>query len=296
MFLIIGSANRDILADYGVRHRAVLDKPGTFCESMGGTACNIARNLARHGNRVSLYTHVRKGGVNEGLLRSLYSKYNFDPRGLVADETLPESAFIGIREDGELVTAVNVIGLEQARFDYALLKELAEEAEVIVADANLTAAQLEAVFDLANSLGKTISLTGVSEGKAYRTLSAANPTTAPSSSIVVMNQLEATAFLGRVWDLMEPDLVCNMLGSAAVCVTRGADGFSVLTRENGRHDFPAAVPPRLVSTTGAGDALMAAILHFLYVDKGQWSQRVALQRRVEQYVFPVLASNTSEPL
>ena len=242
---VIGGANADIIATSFGAFVPNDSNPGAVRLTAGGVGRNIAHNLALLGDEVVFLTQF--GG-------DAFGRFTADScRDAGIDISLCDyaskgerSCFLSINDcNGEMVGGVvDMVAAEGITLEW-LASKLSKvgDVDVYVADANIT---VDALAYLIDHVDKPLYLDAVSGAKAPRIKEAMLRSSKKHFYSLKCNQLEY-AFLK---DLEAVD---------RKFVSLGADGLDVLEGK-ARHHF-AALPCRVVNATGAGDALMAGIIH-----------------------------------
>lgn len=109
--LVVGATHPDIFADYETDQEDRIDKIGEITYSIGGTAYNIAVNIARNYVDVALFTIIKKDSLFAGPILDRLEANRVNTSFVETSEYIPESGFIGIREEGRLVSAVTASGI-----------------------------------------------------------------------------------------------------------------------------------------------------------------------------------------
>ena len=242
---VIGGANADIIATSFGAFVPNDSNPGAVRLTAGGVGRNIAHNLALLGDEVVFLTQFggdafgrftadscRDAGIDISLC-------DYAPEGV-------RSCFLSINDcNGEMVGGVaDMLAAESITSEWLASKLFKlGDVDVFVADANIT---VDALAYLIDHVDKPLYLDAVSGAKAPRIREAMLRSSKKHFFSLKCNQLEY-AFLE---DLETVD---------RKFVSLGANGLDVVEGK-ARHHF-AALPCRVVNTTGAGDALMAGIIH-----------------------------------
>jgi sugar/nucleoside kinase (ribokinase family) len=255
--LVVGATNVDVLADYDARHAGTVDRPGTVTYGVGGSAYNVAANLAENGVQTALYTVVREESPFADRLLGAVRKRGIDDRYVRVESGVPESAFVALREAGDVAAAVTATPFDSVTLDVDAVREAVARARVVVADCNLTRSQLCTVTDAAAAAGRPTLVLGVSEPKATRALGLDGRIDA---LFVTESEAEA-AFDGTSGTDLRP----GAYGLDRVVVTRGAAGFRVVT-DDGATTYPAPSVSDVATTTGAGDALVSGLVRDALAD------------------------------
>ena len=242
---VIGGANADIIATSFSAFVQNDSNPGAVRLTAGGVGRNIAHNLALLGDEVVFLT--RFGGDAFGRFTADsccdaemdISLCDYAPRGV-------RSCFLSINDcNGEMVGGVADMFAAEGITSEWLASRLSKvgDVDVYVADANIT---VDALAYLIDHVDKPLYLDAVSGAKAPKIKEAMLHSSKKHFFSLKCNQLEY-AFLE---DLETVD---------RKFVSLGADGMDVVEGKT-RHHFEALLC-RVVNATGAGDALMAGIIH-----------------------------------
>ena len=242
---IIGGANADIIATSFSAFVPNDSNPGSVCLTAGGVGRNIAHNLALLGDDVVFLTQFGGDAFGRFTAESCrdvgmdISLCDYAPKGV-------RSCFLSINDcNGEMVGGVaDMVAAEGITSEW-LASKLSKVGDVdaYVADANIT---VQALAYLIDHTDKPLYLDAVSGAKAPKI----------RESIVLSRKKHFFS------------LKCNQLENAYLedleCVDRrfvslGANGLDV-SEGKIKHHFDA-LPCRVVNATGAGDALMAGIIH-----------------------------------
>lgn len=242
---VIGGANADIIATSFGAFVPNDSNPGTVRLTAGGVGRNIAHNLALLGDEVVFLTQFggdafghftsdscRNAGIDISLC-------DFAPEGV-------RSCFLSINDcNGEMVGGVaDMLAAESITSEW-LASKLSKvgDVDVFVADANITVDALAYLIDHAD---KPLYLDAVSGTKALRIKEAMSRSSKKHFFSLKCNQLEHIFLEGL--ETIDRKFV-----------SLGADGLDVI-EGNAKLHFEA-LPCRVVNAIGAGDALMAGIIH-----------------------------------
>ncbi|WP_298444332.1 PfkB family carbohydrate kinase [uncultured Ferrimonas sp.] len=261
--VVIGGANMDLCGRADGSLINADSNPGQLRCSAGGVGRNIADNLARLGSKVQFIGAMGDDGWGEQL------KSSCREAGIEVDHCLTvsgatSSSYLSIHDaDGEMQLALNDMALlerlnaEQLGQREAVLKR----ATMLVVDANLCDSALDYLFHCHSD--KPILVDPVSSAKAsklrpyLRHIHTLKP-----------NQLEAELLSGHTIrssaDLPTVAAKLHQQGVQRVLISLGKQG-AFASCELGQRIIPAAATC-VNNVTGAGDALMAGLVH------GQMSQ------------------------
>jgi pseudouridine kinase len=257
--LVLGGANMDIS---GSTTQALVlsdSNPGRIRCAPGGVARNVAENLARLGNTTRLLTAVGDDLYGRSLLDTTRSA-GVDVRGswVLADQAT--SSYLSLHgPDGDMAVAVNDMGILEHITPQRLAphKGWAQQAAALIVDCNVATPALEWVF--AHRAGTPVFVEAVSAFKCTRI----RPWLA-HVHLLKVNRLEAQALcqfgIHSDADIEQAAQTLHTLGVEQVVLSLGERGVYWSTRQGDR-GWHSAVPTAVVNATGAGDALMAGLVH-----------------------------------
>jgi pseudouridine kinase len=252
---VAGGVNIDVGARSAGRLRRKDSNPGCVRTSLGGVGRNIAHNLSLLGVETELLAAL--GG--DDYARAVAASCDALGIGLSHALRVPEartSAYVYVSdEDGDMAVAVSDMAIcERLTPDFfAQRLDLLNGAALVVADTNLPAASL--TF-LAERLRVPLFVDPVSAAKAEKLagllprLHTLKPNAVEAellSGVPVVDRNSARRAARRLIDL----------GVKRVFLSLGKEGF--LAAAEDETVWQPAPEAKVVSTTGAGDALMAAI-------------------------------------
>ena len=242
---VIGGANADIIATSFGAFVLNDSNPGAVRLTAGGVGRNIAHNLALLGDEVVFLTQFGGDAFGRFTADSCrdagmdISLCDYAPKGV-------RSCFLSINDcNGEMVGGVaDMVAAEGITAEW-LASKLSKvgDVDVYVADANIT---VEALAYLIDHVDKPLYLDAVSGAKAPKIKEAMSRSVKRHFFSLKCNQLESVF-------LEDMERVDRRF------VSLGANGLDVVEGKT-KHHF-AALPCRVVNATGAGDALMAGIIH-----------------------------------
>lgn len=233
--------------------------PGQVHCAPGGVARNVAENLARLGHDVRLLSVVGDDLYGRSLLE-LARAAGVDVAWCEVLAGQATSTYVSLHgPDGELALAVNDMAILECMTPVRLAPfvERVRDASALLVDCNLPAAAL--AWLCTHAQGVPVFADAVSAFKCRRVL----PWLAHIHTLKV-NQLEAQALWGQVVDtdaaVQAAVRWLHAQGVQRVAFSLGERGlyWSDAGHASG---WQAAVPVDVVSATGAGDALMAGLLH-----------------------------------
>jgi pseudouridine kinase len=250
--LAIGAANMDITGDTANAIVAHDSTPGRIRCSPGGVARNVAENLARLGHAVRLVSAVGSDMFGARLLEST-RRAGVDVRDCLVLEDQATSTYLAIHgPDGDMALALN---------DMEILAKLTpgrlRQARAVLVDCNLSDEALGWIFGQAQA--EAVFAEPVSAFKCRRLLPWLDQV-----HTLKANRLEAQALTGLPVDddagLALAALWLHGKGVSRVVLSLGARG-AYWSERAGASGWQAALPVDVVNATGAGDAMMAGLLH-----------------------------------
>jgi len=238
-------------------HLAVADDstPGTLRRCAGGVGRNIAENLARLDIDVTLVSAVGNDEFGRQILADA-KVAEVDVSTVSVHPELATASYTAIHgSDGELLHAVSDMRI----FDQYVLPAfksidpIITVADAIVLDANLPESVLAAIADACR--GKIIVADSVSRHKCKRLGNVLN-----SLSLLKVNRAEAIA-LTDCKDKSDEALLGDLhkLGVSQLLLSAGSDGV-VLSEGTDVHRLSVSPGTKVVSTSGAGDAMLSGVL------------------------------------
>ena len=253
--VVAGGVNVDIGARSAQRLMARDSNPGHVHTGIGGVGHNIARNLRQLGAEVELLTALGGDGYARSLRESCGRLGIGLDHALCAEDAMTSTYVYISDERGDMALAVSDMAIcERLTPDYfAGRLELLCGAALVVADANLPEASLAY---LAEHLTVPLFIDPVSVSKAEKLrailpcIHTFKPNAAEAellSGVPVVDRNSARRAARRLIDL----------GVKRVFLSLGKEGF--LAAAEDETVWEPAPEAAVVNTTGAGDALMAAI-------------------------------------
>ena len=257
--VVVGGANMDVSASSKLPLLTHDSTPGDIHCNPGGVARNVAENLARLGVDVSLISVVGDDLFGRRLAEAT-SEAGVNIQALTMLPGQRTASYVAVHgAAGELSVAVNDMEILKA-LSPALLKPheaLLRRAHCIVVDCNLSAESLGWVLQM--DTVSPVFVDAVSVAKCTRLL----PHLAKIHTLKV-NRLEAQALLGRavtsVDDALAAGGTLHAMGVLNVVLSLGQDG-ACWCDSSGCVGHQAAAAVEIVNTNGAGDAMMAGLVH-----------------------------------
>lgn len=257
--MVVGGANLDISASADHPLRAADSTPGRVRTSAGGVARNVAENLARLGHDTRLLSAVGDDPQGHGLLAAT-RQAGVDVSACWVVPGAASASYVAVHDRAGAVTvAVNDMQI----LEHITPERLApharqfQQAAAVVVDCNLPEPAL--AWLLANCGAAPVFVDAVSAFKGPRALASLSRV-----HTLKVNRLEARALSGLpVGSQAEVEAAAGWLhhqGVRNVVLSLGDQGL-YFSAANGECGWQRALPATLVSTTGAGDALLAGLVH-----------------------------------
>ena len=265
--LVIGAAGVDLVGRLKGDLLPHTSNPARIRSSFGGVGRNVAENLARLGQPVTLLTAVGQDQAGEQLIHQI-AETGVNVEHVLRSGEHPTGTYLAVvNPSGEME-----FGLDDMRAAAALSAEyvrahagLFEQASVVFMDANLPRETLRAVMALARRTGLPVCADPASQALAARL-----KPYLPRLRLVAPNAAEAAILCDNVFDTSSRR---DALEAAKCLVSQGVDiaiialaefGVCYATSETSGH-IPA-MRTEIVDPTGAGDALTATVLFALLND------------------------------
>nr|WP_031212842.1 carbohydrate kinase family protein [Geobacillus sp. MAS1] len=252
----IGGANVDRKARLLAPFQLGTSHPVTTTQTAGGVARNVAENLGRLAQPVSLVSAVGDDHDGQWLIdvTSRYVNTSFIVRTPKANTGTYTAV---LDERGEMVLALagmaiyDTVGEEWLKQQWTRLGPIS----AVVLDTNFPKAVIRSVIAQCRQEDIPLCVVTVSVPKVKRL-----PSDLSGVTWFVTNEAEAKEFVGRnghTDDIMKPIL---QAGAKNVVVTRGANGVAYATKQ-GETGAIAAPKVEVTDATGAGDAFAAGFLY-----------------------------------
>ncbi len=265
--LVVGAAGVDIVGKLQSNLHEGSSNPARIRTTFGGVARNVAENLARLGQPVTLLTAVGDDEDGERLVKAAQFA-GVNTEYVIRCGDCPTAMYIGVLDSkAEMLFALDSMEIVRHITPTYLRKhaKLVKDASVIFVDMNLSPETLKVIFSLA---------------KKYRVPVCADPTSmhlAPRllpflehTFLITPNFAEAS-FLAdqqkRAASRRQALVVAKTLvsrGVDVVIITLAEQGLCYASSETNGH-IPA-IQTEISDPTGAGDALTAAVLFGLLND------------------------------
>jgi len=258
--LVIGAANLDIKGYMLGEPIAGSSTSAAIKNGVGGVARNIAENLVLLGVPVTLLTAVGDDYAGEDILNNADDVGIDVSRSLIIENATTGTYMGAISRDGNLFFGMyDLRVLHHITRDYLRLnRDAFRECSMVALDMNLDDDAMLAAFQMAREYGKPICVDPTSADRAYRLVPHL-----PLLDLITPNLAEAQAILDcptlhTADDALTAARRLVGLGVGAAVITQAERGACYATTEESGQ-FPA-LKVEIVDSTGAGDALTAAVI------------------------------------
>lgn len=221
---------------------------------VGGSAANVAIAVRRLGLKSATIAKIGLDGFGKIAVEELLRE-KVDVSGLKISPTLPTGFSIVARDSMGRIVIYGFKGaaenLEQEEIDRELIKK-AKYVHI----SSLRPDTSVYVAKLAKKLGRKVSW---DPGRRLASMGIVKlEDLVKHVDIVFANKREIQLLTG-IWNYRKAAYEISKLGPEIVIVKKGAEG-AYMQMENMELDIPAYKPPKIVDTTGAGDAFAAGFL------------------------------------
>lgn len=265
--LVIGAAGLDVVSRVEGELRPGTSNPARIRASFGGVARNVAENLARLGQPASLLSVIGKDRIGEDVLAHT-RQAGVDVSHVHTSDKYPTGFYMGVLDgSGYRQFAFDDMRVMQELTESYLLyhADMFEQSEMVFLDANLPEAALAAAFGLAKKYNRPICADPTSGILALRLSPHLR-----QLKMIAPNSVEAGILSGRPFDPSDSEAA---LEAARYLVNQGVENVFVTLAEFGicyaSSETTGHIPAlrtNIVDSTGAGDALTAAVIFALVND------------------------------
>jgi pseudouridine kinase len=265
--LVIGSAGVDVKGRPNQDLTWETSNLGRVRSTIGGTARNIAENLARLEVETILLTAVGKDAAGRQVIKRC-EKAGIDCQHVQTVPRARTGTYMALlTPEGQLITAVSDFTvIESIDPNYLIGHErLFAEASMIVLDANLSLPALATAFELAARYDVRVCVDPTSPALAVKLCPYID-----RMYMVSPNAAETTALCGLADPAHDYDTATHAarhlvsLGAKIAVVTLGEKGLAYADGGGGGH-LPA-IGTHVLDPTGAGDAFSGAVIFGLLND------------------------------
>ena len=259
--LVIGGTLEDTKGKPDAGLEPGTSNPGSIRRARGGTARNVAENLARLGTDVLLITAVGNDRTGQQLLsQTAESGVNLDYT-LTIDGANTGAYLALLDEDGALAVALDDSSIMQHITPAHLhrYRRLFRDADMIMMDGSLTQPAMKTVVRLATQYNIPL----CADPSSTRLARKLRPYL-PHFHLIVPNEVEEAELLEEDYQGFDPDASLALAqrlvrtGIEHVVITLSDFGLNYAT-----NDEVGYIPPsynRMIDATGTGDAVTAAIM------------------------------------
>jgi pseudouridine kinase len=296
--VVIGGANMDFKCRATAPMVLRTSNPGDMSATVGGVACNIARNLARLGVPTALFTVVGQDEFGERILREARAA------GIDVSMTLmsakPTGTYVALLDrGGDLVAAISAMdAMEELTAQRIAARASAlAQARMVVADCNLADTALLRLAELCAGAKVPLAIDAVSTRKAERLrplLKARLPL-----HLLALNRDEAAILAGRriraEADMKRAAGALHRMNVQHVLIGLSDRGTCASSAGGDGGVHVPAFPTKVSDVTGGGDAALAGAIHALLnqqslAEAARWGQAAAaLTVSVPETVSPALS-------
>jgi len=257
--LAIGSVHIDIFADASSEFSlpCVNDLPGSFVISVGGTIFNVASTLKYLGMNPFILTSTKRNSLFTYIIKYKLKELDLN-HYFISDNTLNESAFLALRQNGDLFAAITASAwdnLPQPLLEKSLKLLFSENKfDFFIVDCNLSSNHIETVLKFLKNYKLPVYVCATSSYKIKR-LSSINLKLLTKITAIFLNTFE--------FESLEKNIVEELMKNGTLFfITEGEKGVRVLT-ERKTVKFPTISFASSKSFSGAGDAFAAGVIYSL---------------------------------
>ncbi|MCL6271511.1 PfkB family carbohydrate kinase [Sansalvadorimonas sp. 2012CJ34-2] len=256
--VVIGGCNLDI---QGIPHKAGLkgdSLPGEVTMTPGGVGRNISENLARLGHQVRLISVVGDDDAGERLL-TCTAEAGVDISSVHRLNNQRSPVYLSVLDaEHELVQAINDMDQMNSLTPDVLAEQSSglRQSQAIVVDANVSCETLEYLFSrpqLPAIFADCVSASKAEKLKPWLS----------HIHCLKPNRMEASLLWGKAIETQEDLESCadwfHQQGVKQIFISLGEEGLFASNGERQLNVIPT--PVEVVSCSGAGDALMAGLVH-----------------------------------
>jgi pseudouridine kinase len=265
--LVIGGAGVDLIGRLDGELRLGTSNPASIRTSFGGSARNVAENLARLGQRVILLTAVGEDHNGDQLLEQA-EEAGVEVNHILRTADHSTGSYLGIVDpNGVLQFALDDINSTSAMTPEYIrsFTNLFREASMVVIDANLPKATMRTVFSQARKVRIPVCADPTSTYLAERLRPYLD-----RLHFITPNSVEAGVLCEQEFENNQPE---NALEAAKCLIGQGVDivlitlaEFGVVYATSETSGYIPAMRTTIVDPTGAGDALNATVIYSLLND------------------------------
>lgn len=283
--VVFGGVHIDIWADYDSHYKEKMDQIGNLLYSIGGTGYNISYILSKHGVRTTFFSVLNANSYNTIWIKRELASTNINTKFQINKATYSENGFVAIRNNGQLERAVTSSYLSKAEINERKIDKVARGNSLAVIDCNFETHQIFTIVQACKRNGLKVVFAATSDSKVnrIRPILEVLPIEA-----VTMNENEAKSFFNTddVDSITPQDIPSNL----KYCFVTLAERGHYLFCDGKRKYYPAPSVAEVVSSSGCGDALLAAVAKTLA--EGAFNLEVC-NARIYKYVGESLMHMTT---
>lgn len=257
--LTIGSVHIDIFADASSEFKLpnINDLPGSFVISIGGTIFNVASTLKYLGINPFILTALKRNSLFTYMVKYKLEELNIRYH-IITDDNFNESAFLALRQNGDLFAAVTSSAWENLP-PFLLEKSLKSlvsknKPDFLVFDCNLLPTHIETVLKSTKDSNLPIYVCATSSTKVKR-LTLVDPNLLKKITAIFLNSFEFEAINKNVAELL-------IENGTIFFVTEGENGVKIINGKKIIKFDPPSIE-NFKSFSGAGDAFAAGVIYSL---------------------------------
>jgi pseudouridine kinase len=265
--LVIGASGLDVVARLHKDLQMGTSNPARIRASFGGVARNVAENLARLGQPVSLLSVIGKDRIGDDIL-AYTRQAGVDVSAVYTTDKYPTGFYMGVLDEhGTRQFAFDDMRIldELSESYLAYNEDLFEKSGLVFLDANLPEKVMARAFKLAHKYKLPVCADPTSQSLVSRLKPYLR-----QLKLITPNCTEAGILTGQHFDAADRDAALEAAralisqGVSMVFITQAELGVCYATSETSGH-IPA-IHTTVVDPTGAGDALTAAVIYALMND------------------------------
>ncbi|HSF82495.1 MAG TPA: carbohydrate kinase family protein [Anaerolineales bacterium] len=265
--LVIGGAGVDIVGRLKSEPRGSTSNPGQIRSSFGGVARNVAENLARLGQPVSLISVVGEDEAGERLLEGLEAA-GVNTAGVLRSARQDTGSYLAVvSPGGEFYFGVDDMrAMAELSREHVLAHEhLFKEAAILFVDANIPKDTLRTAMSLARKARLPVCAdpTSVTLAPRLRPYLSRLILITPNSAEAAI-YCDTTSKVSTRKQALEAAKALVSLGVQIAIITLAEQGLCYATSETS--GYIPAIRTEIVDPTGAGDALSATVIFALLND------------------------------
>lgn len=282
---VFGGVHIDIWADYDPIYKDRLDQIGNLLYSIGGTGYNIAYVLSKHNVQTTFYSVLNANSYNTIWIKRELASTKIRTRFQINKDTFSENGFVAIRSNGNLERAVTSSYLSKAEIIEKKIDKVAKGNNLAIIDCNFETHQIFTIVQACKRNGLKILFAATSDSKVGRIKPILD---AMAIDAVTMNEIEAKVFFNtdNVDNITSDDIPSNL----KYCFVTLAERGHYLFYNGKKLYYPAPSVAEVASSSGCGDALLAAVAKTLAEDSFDLEKCNA---RIYKYVGKSLTQATT---